>query len=213
MKDMNVVSRRGFLKAAAALGVTAAAAGTATCFIVPAFAETAEDGTVTQYGFLMDTANCVNCGNCALACRNYNEIPDEEEGRRVVREYDTASGDRVYVSSSCMHCENPSCATVCPASAITKGEGGIVVVDKRKCIGCKYCYQACPYGVPHYNAQGMDKCDCCIGCGVPIGQSPHCVDACQFDALHYGPIDELVEQYAGRAERIAGPTLPSCYLA
>ncbi len=213
MNENNTVSRRGFLKAAAAVGAGVAVAGSAACIIVPAFAETADDGTVAQYGFLMDTQNCVNCQNCALACRNYNEIPDSEEGRRIVREFDTGAGERVWVSSSCMHCESPSCATVCPAGAISKGEGGVVVVDKSVCIGCKYCYQACPYGVPNYNEHGMDKCDCCLGCGVALGDSPHCVDACRFDALHYGPIDELAAAYEGRAQRIVGSTMPSCYLA
>lgn len=89
----------------------------------------------------------------------------------------------------------------------------MVTVDKKKCIGCKYCHQACPYGVPHYDEEGMDKCDCCLGSGVKLGDAPHCVDACHYDALHYGPVDELMAAYGDRAKRIAGPTQPSAWLA
>lgn len=216
-KDMSEKSmtRREALKAVSFCGLTIVAAGGAL-HVIPAFGQgeaTQVDAVADQYGFLVDTDNCVNCGNCATACRNYNGTPDGEEGRRKVVEYETGADERIYVSTSCMHCEQPSCMTVCPAHAISKGRGGVVVVDTEQCIGCKYCYQACPYGVPHYNAKGMDKCDCCLGSGVALGDSPHCVDACRFDALHYGPIGELVEQYNGRAKRVAGPTLPSCYLA
>lgn len=111
--------------------------------------------------------------------------------------YTTANGQKVYVSTSCMHCEDPACATVCPARAITKGEGGVVTVDHDRCIGCKYCYQACPFGVPHYTSAGMDKCDLCLEAGVALGEAPNCVQACKFRALHFGTIDDLV---AGSAD-------------
>lgn len=212
MNEKNI-TRRDAIKTASLCGLGLVAAG-GIIEVMPAFGLGANpplgDGT-RQYGFLMDTARCVNCGNCVEACRNYNDLPEGED-RRKVSKYEVGANKKVYVSTSCMHCENPSCMKVCPASAISKGEGGIVVVDKQRCIGCKYCYQACPYEVPHYNAKGMDKCDCCLGSGVVFGDSPHCVDACQYDALRYGPIEELVERCGGKAQRIAGPTTPSCYL-
>lgn len=218
IEDRNI-SRRDLVKAASAVGVCIAAGGAFSVAATPAFGqgEGPANGTdafdAVQFGFLMNTSNCVQCGNCALACRNYNNIPDEDPGRRKVTKYETESGSRVFVSTSCMHCENPSCMTVCPAGAISKGPGGIVVVDQKVCIGCKYCSQACPFDVPQYNAKGMDKCDCCLGADVPLGETPHCVDACRFDALHYGTAEELLEISNGKAQRIPGPTEPSCYLA
>ena len=72
---------------------------------------------------------------------------------------------------------------VCPAGAISKDAHGIVKVNPDVCIGCKYCFQACPYEVPKYNSVSMDKCDCCQGSGVAIGEDPYCVRACKFGAL------------------------------
>lgn len=207
------ISRRDAVKAASIAAIMLAAGGTVVALPGRGQAAEATSGTARQYGFLMDTANCVNCGNCATACRNYNDIPEGTAGRRKVVAYEPKKGERAYVSTSCMHCEDPSCETVCPAGAISKGEGGVVTVDKKRCIGCKYCHQACPYGVPHYDEEGMDKCDCCLGSGVKLGDTPHCVDACHYDALHYGPVDDLVAAYGDRAKRIAGPTQPSAWLA
>ena len=93
-----------------------------------------------------------------------------------------------------MHCADPACATVCPAGAITKGEAGIVSVNPDRCIGCKYCYQACPFSVPQYNSQSMVKCDCCLGNGVKPGETPHCAEACNFGALHFGMVSDLLEK-------------------
>lgn len=102
---------------------------------------------------------------------------------------------------------------VCPARAISKVDGGVVDVDGKRCIGCGYCSQACPFGIPNIGRNGMDKCDCCLGNGVMLGDSPHCVDACHFDALHFGPVDALVGNYGARARRVMGFTKPAYYLA
>ena len=74
--------------------------------------------------------------------------------------------------------------------------GEIVVVDKQKCIGCHYCFFACPFGVPQYTDEGMDKCDCCIGNGVTPGDTPHCVATCPTQALTFGTMDELAQEVA-----------------
>lgn len=205
------VSRRSLVKGLVALGAVGAAGG---AFSHAAFAE--EDETMviaanesSQMGFVMDVNLCVNCGSCASACRNNNKTPDDLAARRVVAPYQSSFKTTAYVSYGCMHCEDPSCAKVCPAKAIVKGEGGIVSVDSDRCIGCKYCYQACPFGIPHYGPQGMDKCDCCTGIGVEIGQKPHCVRACITGALKYGRIDELIAESHGTAYAIEAPGNPS----
>ena len=113
-----------------------------------------------------------------------------------------------------MHCDEPNRMRVCPAGAISKGEVGIVHVDKDKCIGCKYCYQACPYGVPNYDEEAMDKCDCCLDAGIAPGETPYCVQACIFNALKYEPIDELVAKAEACSPPAGGgaPCGPNCYL-
>ena len=169
----------------------------------------------TQYGFLVKTANCVNCGKCVEACRLYNRTPEGMEGRRRVECYEAAFGRKVekrYVSFGCMHCEHPSCMEVCPAKAISKRDDGIVVVDSNRCIGCKYCFQACPFEVPHYGEEGMDKCDCCLEAGIPAGDEPYCAQACMFGGLSYGKMDELMALNHGTATRVEASTGPSCLL-
>ena len=81
---------------------------------------------------------------------------------------------------------------VCPAGAISKDAHGIVKVNPDVCIGCKYCFQACPYEVPKYNSVSMDKCDC------------------KFGALQFGPLDELMELTNHSAVPVAQANGPSC---
>jgi anaerobic dimethyl sulfoxide reductase subunit B (iron-sulfur subunit) len=100
------------------------------------------------------------------------------------------------ISLSCMHCENPACVNVCPTTAMTKGEDGVVTIDASKCIGCRYCEWACPYGAPHFNESTgtMTKCNFCQDL-LAEGQSPACVSACVMRALDYGELDELQAKY------------------
>lgn len=228
MSEGSAISRRSLIAGAAVLGASAAlGAGVARAGVA-----WADDGSparesggaqlgassqggaasVKQYGFLVDTERCVNCQSCVAACREANGTPENVESRRKVVQRENASGERIFVSTGCMHCEDPACMTVCPAGAISKGDGGVVVVDGDRCIGCKYCYQACPFGVPHYAEWGMDKCDCCLGNGVPLGSTPHCVSACKFRALHYGPLDELQAASGERAKHVQCSTGPSYLL-
>lgn len=163
-----------------------------------------------QYGFVMNVQLCVNCGECVDACRRENHTAVSKP-RRKVSSYRTREGEELYVSTACMHCEKPSCAEVCPARAIRKEAGGVVVVDKGLCIGCKYCYQACPFEVPQYDAISMDKCDFCFGAGVALGDSPYCVRACKTQALRSGKIEDILS-LSNRVKRVAGPTEPSAAL-
>ena len=213
MREAKLMSRRTLLQASAALGAAALVIGGAVAPGAMACADGAatEGGPgSTQYGFLVDLTKCVNCELCVEACRRENHLSDDTPDRRRISLYVNAKGENVTLSTSCMHCAEPSCLQVCPAGAITKGEAGIVAVDQERCIGCKYCYQACPYEVPRYNSVAMDKCDCCLGAGVPAGGTPHCVRACKFDALRYGPLDDLLASAGGKAVPIAEPNDPSC---
>ena len=213
MREAKLMSRRTLLQASAALGASALVIGGAVAPGAMASADGAatEGGPgSTQYGFLVDLTKCVNCELCVEACRRENHLSDDTPDRRRISLYVNAKGENVTLSTSCMHCAEPSCLQVCPAGAITKGEAGIVAVDQERCIGCKYCYQACPYEVPRYNSVAMDKCDCCLGAGVPAGGTPHCVRACKFDALRYGPLDDLLASAGGKAVPIAEPNDPSC---
>lgn len=85
---------------------------------------------------------------------------------------------------------------VCPTTAMSRRDDGTVYVDDAKCVGCRYCQWACPYGAPQLNTETghMTKCDLCYDYRE-TGQNPACVDACPSRALDFGPIDELRDEY------------------
>lgn len=212
------LDRRSAVKIAAAASLLAA--GGACIFMVDAaHAEDegrAEGGRETgpyagRVGFLVKPHNCLNCQACVEACRKFNKTPESRPARRHITKYEK-DGEALFVSTSCMHCEEPACASVCPAGAIKKAEDGVVYVDKDRCIGCKYCYQACPFGVPTYSSAAMDKCDCCTLGGTRPGNAPRCAEACKFGALHFGTVDELLVQCPD-AKVVEASTKPSFYLA
>lgn len=220
MQTSMPVSRRTLLKGAAIVGASACIIGGAELSGQPAHAADAPringgvaDGADAnkQYGFLIKIENCIACEKCVAACREHNKLTVDTPDRRRVTMYPDGKGSLVSLSTSCMHCADPNCVRVCPAGAISKAECGIVSVDQTKCIGCKYCYEACPYGVPRYNSKGMDKCDCCQTAGLPAGSTPYCVQACLFDALKWGAVEELAAENPN-AVRIGQAGTPSCLI-
>ncbi len=160
-----------------------------------------------QLAFYVDIANCNGCKACQIACKDKNKLPVGIRWRRVFQyeggEWVSRNGQMIpssvygyFVSSACMHCENPVCLQVCPAAAIHQREDGIVLIDENKCIGCRYCSWACPYGAPQFNEDlgVMTKCNMCYDL-VDQGEKPACVQACPYRAMDFGPLDELQEKY------------------
>lgn len=165
---------------------------------------------VKQYGFSYDESRCIRCRTCEVACQSTRRVEPRLKWRRVVDNWSGQFPDVTctYFSLACMHCSHPACVAACPTGAISKrAEDGIVVVDKVKCNGCRECLSACPYDVPRFDRDGiMQKCD---GCVDRVG-GPACVASCPAEALHYGPLDELMAAAAGKAAgRMDGPTEPS----
>lgn len=164
-------------------------------------------------GFWFNSGKCVGCGACVRACSLYNGIDDERYRRRWLVPFEFSDGRTRDVSFSCMHCKNPACVSVCPVGAISKRDDGVVLVEKGLCIGCKYCFNACPFGIPRYPIEGMDKCDCCVASDLEAGQRPFCVEACNNDALHFGALEELESLSDGCAKPVPAPTSPSYLLS
>ncbi len=159
-----------------------------------------------QLAFYFDAASCSGCKACQAACKDKHYLPVGILWRRV---YEVSGGgwtqrgaawlSTVFaynVSLACNHCERPICVEVCPAGAISKRPDGIVLIDSDKCIGCKYCSWACPYGAPQYDEQAghMTKCTLCAD-HIDAGLPPACVAACPMRALDYGDKDELQIRY------------------
>jgi anaerobic dimethyl sulfoxide reductase subunit B (iron-sulfur subunit) len=104
---------------------------------------------------------------------------------------------------------------VCPTGAISKRtEDGIVVVDSNKCIGCRYCFFACPFGVPQYGEDGtMQKCNLCLS-RLAEGRQPACVENCPAKAIYAGTFEELAKLASAKvAKRLTGSTLPSVLIS
>ena len=166
-----------------------------------------------RLGLVIDLDTCVGCHACAVACKQWNTggvvapLPDFDPYGQAphgvwlnrVHSFETeaAAGARtVHFPRSCLHCEDAACVTVCPTGASYKRqEDGIVLVDEDKCIGCKLCSWACPYGAREFDQDGgvMKKCTLCIdriyNPNLPEGERiPACVRACPTSARHYGDL-------------------------
>jgi len=119
---------------------------------------------------VIDLDKCVGCQACTIACKEENNIPHGSPGEQKRRreshwnrvlaisqegEYPAARVE--IVSMPCMHCDEPPCVTVCPAKATYRREDGIVMQDFQRCIGCRYCIVACPYGVRNFNFKDQEE--------------------------------------------------------
>ena len=119
--------------------------------------------------FLCDAERCIECNACVTACKNEHEVPWGINRRRVVTIEDGKPGER-SISVACMHCSDAPCMAVCPVDCFYQTEDGIVLHSKDLCIGCGYCFYACPFGAPQFPQAGnfgsrgkMDKCTFCAG--------------------------------------------------
>lgn len=149
-------SRRKFIKYSGSLGLMAfLGASTVPSLITKGSVAAAQGNPKARYGMFIDLKKCIGCHACTMACIRENQMPEGITPNRVL-EMSIGEGPNArpyYMPLLCMHCENPVCAHVCPVRATYKRADGLVVQDNTKCIGCKYCMQACPYRVRMFNKQ------------------------------------------------------------
>lgn len=170
---------------------------------------------MSQYALIIDLDKCVGCHACAANCKAWNTSGEygpltdkdpygaEPEGVwfNRVQTYEVGTFpnvDVVYLPKSCMHCKDAPCVKVCPTSASYKRkEDGIVLINYKDCIGCKYCSWACPYGVREFDPFDgvMKKCTLCVdriyNDNLPSDErKPACVLACPTKARTFGDIND-----------------------
>ncbi|QJT08694.1 4Fe-4S dicluster domain-containing protein [Oceanidesulfovibrio marinus] len=148
-----------------------------------------------QYAFFVDAKRCIGCFTCAMACKNQYHQEPGVHWRQVypLNEEIYPHRERAFYSLACNHCENPTCANVCPVKAYYKREeDGVVVHEQDKCIGCGNCIRSCPYGAPRYNPvlKKAEKCSFCYQ-RLDAGLKPACVQSCPVEALQIVDLAEF----------------------
>ena len=106
---------------------------------------------MSKYGIIVNADDCVGCHACFVACKEENQVAPGVKWNHLERLEHPAEEVIEYFRVSCMHCENPACMKVCPVKAVYFGPHGEVLIDQKKCIGCKGCLAACPYGAPKFS--------------------------------------------------------------
>lgn len=140
--------------------------------------------------FFIDPSRCIGCQACLHACTEC----DTHRGESMIHlEYVERAESTQTVPVVCMHCEQPTCAEVCPADAIKRtGDGVVQSARKPRCIACGNCVVACPFGVPelYIDRAIMMKCDMCYD-RTSVGKKPMCATVCPSQALFFGTREQM----------------------
>jgi formate dehydrogenase iron-sulfur subunit len=168
---------------------------------------------MTAWAILTDTTLCTGCEKCVAACKLENRL-GKDAPRRWKRRIDDLSSTRYitvlrrpggrFVRRQCRHCLQPACVSACLVGALQRTAEGPVAYDPGRCMGCRYCMVACPYGIPRYDWESpiphIRKCTMCRR-RILEGKMPACVEACGKKATIFGRRDELLQE---AHHRIAG---------
>jgi Fe-S-cluster-containing dehydrogenase component len=169
------------------------------------------------WGMVIDIEKCIGCGNCVRACKDENDVPKdprffrtwveryhvipEDPERPVVdspdggydgfpEKYKQDDGSKnFFVPKLCNQCEDSPCVQVCPVGATFDSPDGVVLVDKKYCLGCRYCVQACPYGCRFIDprTETVDKCSLCYH-RITKGLTTGCCETCPTGARQLGDL-------------------------
>ena len=153
---------------------------------------------VKEYALIVNTADCIGCSACVVACKQAHNLPVGPRWIKVNLEAPSIiDGKRQirYAVTHCMHCSHPACLEACPVQAITKRQDGIVLIDEELCTGCKACIDACPLGAMQFEEEKnvAQKCNLCVE-SIDMGLKPACVNACPSHCIHFGDIAQVTER-------------------
>jgi len=224
-------SRRQFFKIVGATGAAILAGGGA--------ASASETHLVSNetIGMLYDATKCVGCKACMSACKRVNsdygslayeqaafdkdglwDAPQDLSGstRTLIKLFKESEKSWSYVKYSCMHCQKPSCVSVCPVSAMTRDKiTGTVDYNKNTCIGCRYCQIACAFNIPKFQwdkaIPQIVKCDMCKNTNLLKHGITGCAEACPTGAIMFGKRKDLLAEAKKRLQEKPGTYVNHIY--
>jgi Fe-S-cluster-containing dehydrogenase component len=180
-----------------------------------------------KWVMVIDLAKCDGCGACTRACSKMHFVPPDRQWIKVLRMQESEKTAPYYFPQPCYHCDNPPCTKVCPVDATFKRSDGVVLIDNERCIGCRFCMAACPYGARSFNwgepdnppealakpytpedgfprrIGTVEKCDFCPDM-AEMGMLPACAKSCPMNAIYYGDENEdAVTNSSGETVRLS----------
>jgi Fe-S-cluster-containing dehydrogenase component len=190
-----------------------------------------------EIGMLYDATKCVGCKACMAACKRVNtdygslsyerakfdqdglwDAPEDLSGStrtliKLLKDQDNAWS---YVKYSCMHCQKPSCVSVCPVSAMNKDKtSGVVYYKKDTCIGCRYCQVGCAFNIPKFqwdkSIPQIVKCDFCKETNLKEKGISACAEACPAGAIKFGKRKDLLDEAHERLQNNPGRYIAHVY--
>ena len=202
------VNRRGFLKISGA--------GLSGLLLQQTGQALAAAPAENDLAILYDASKCLGCRVCERACKEYNDLPAPSEPNTelsaiawnlITSRAGVGLDDQPFFNLQCMHCTDAACVVGCPSGALSHDEKGFVSLDQARCIGCGYCTQLCPFGIPQLGGvnliTGEGKAAKCTFCQEKSGAGtggPSCAEACPTGALTWGERGPLL---TGAKARVA----------
>lgn len=219
MSDVDL-HRRNFLKTS--LGAAAVAIAPGMLLFDAAHGNPQSAGSKVRWGMLIDTTQCKSgCNDCVTACNRENGLsgatgPTDSQWIRKVELKDASSGRELSLPMMCQHCEHPPCVDVCPTAASFKRADGIVLVDRHRCIGCRYCIMACPYKARSFVHEPLhdqnpdvprgkgtvEACTLCVH-RIDQGLQPACAEACPNKAILFGNLNDPDSEISQKIRLVA----------
>ena len=230
LEEAQPQTRRGFMKASAAMAMNTIAPGI-MLFAVGGGSAQARPldeaaSSKVRWGMLIDASKCDDgCTKCVSACSKENGWSDtgnpltDAQWIRSVTVKDRKHGHETNLPMMCQHCESPPCVDVCPTGASFKRADGIVLVNKHTCIGCRYCMLACPYDARSFIHEALEdqkdhaprgkgtveSCTLCVH-RIDEGRQPACVETCNAEAggaMMFGDLNDPDSEISKRIAKFA----------